>query len=193
MAKLGYEFFHRPCLTVAEELVGKILVHKTAAGEVRLRITETEGYCGEQDTACHAHKGRTNRTEVLYADAGTVYVYLCYGIHNLMNLVTEATLMAGLLQLNNVGVAANTGSMGMAAEPLTALKQTGATLCHVHVENALTRRMPRDGDGEDYFALMRTLRQIGYAGGISVRSEARGEFAPNARAALLCLRQAQHS
>ena len=86
--KLGYEFYHRPCLEVARDLVGKILVHKTPEGELRLRITETEGYCGEEDTACHAHKGRTKRTEVLYADAGTVYVYLCYGIHNLMNIIT---------------------------------------------------------------------------------------------------------
>jgi len=86
--KLGYDFYHRPCLEVARDLVGKILVHKTSAGELRLRITETEGYCGEADTACHAHKGRTARTEVLYADAGTVYVYLCYGVHNLMNIIT---------------------------------------------------------------------------------------------------------
>ena len=86
--RLGYEFFHRPCLTVAEDLVGKILVHKTDAGEIRLRITETEGYLGESDTACHAHRGRTTRTEVLYADAGTIYVYLCYGMHNLMNIIT---------------------------------------------------------------------------------------------------------
>ena len=86
--RLGYEFFHRPCLTVAEDLVGKILVHKTDAGEIRLRITETEGYLGESDTACHAHRGRTPRTEVLYADAGTIYVYLCYGMHNLMNIIT---------------------------------------------------------------------------------------------------------
>ena len=68
--------------------MGKILVHKTAEGEIRLRVTETEGYCGEADTACHAHRGRTKRTEVLYADAGTIYVYLCYGMHNLMNIVT---------------------------------------------------------------------------------------------------------
>lgn len=86
--RLGYEFFHRPCLTVAEDLVGKILVRKTDAGEIRLRITETEGYLGESDTACHAHRGRTPRTEVLYADAGTIYVYLCYGMHNLMNIIT---------------------------------------------------------------------------------------------------------
>lgn len=88
MERLGYEFYHRPCLEVARDLVGKILVHRTPEGELRLRITETEAYCGVNDTACHAHKGRTKRTEVLYADAGTVYVYLCYGIHNLMNIIT---------------------------------------------------------------------------------------------------------
>lgn len=88
MKRLDYEFFHRPCLEVSRDLVGKILVHKTLEGEKRLRITETEAYCGETDTACHAHKGRTNRTEVLYADAGTIYVYLCYGVHNLMNIIT---------------------------------------------------------------------------------------------------------
>ena len=87
--RLSYDFYHRPCLTVAEALLGKILVHRLPDGsELRLRICETEGYCGEQDTACHAHKGRTKRTEVLYADAGTVYVYLCYGIHWLLNIVT---------------------------------------------------------------------------------------------------------
>lgn len=88
MRRLGYDFFHRECLTVAQELVGKVLVHSTAEGELRLRISETEAYCGEADTACHAHKGRTKRTEVLYADAGTVYIYLCYGMHWLLNIVT---------------------------------------------------------------------------------------------------------
>ena len=87
--KLSYDFFHRPCLKVAEDLVGKILVHRMPDGtERRLRISETEAYCGEDDTACHAHKGRTKRTEVFYADAGTIYVYLCYGIHWMLNIVT---------------------------------------------------------------------------------------------------------
>lgn len=86
--KLGYEFYHRLCLEVARDLAGKILVHRTEGGELRLRISETEAYCGEADTACHAHKGRTKRTEVLYADAGTIYVYLCYGMHWLLNIVT---------------------------------------------------------------------------------------------------------
>jgi len=86
--KLEYDFFHRPCLEVAQALVGKVLVHRTPEGERRLRIAETESYCGEEDTACHAHKGRTKRTEVLYAKAGMIYIYLCYGMHWLLNIVT---------------------------------------------------------------------------------------------------------
>ena len=82
--KLGYDFYHRPCLEVAHDLVGKVLHFRGQS----LRITETEAYCGENDTACHAFKGRTPRTEVLYSRAGTAYVYLCYGVHNLLNLVT---------------------------------------------------------------------------------------------------------
>lgn len=86
--KLKHAFYHRPCLAVARDLVGKVLVHNTPAGQLRLRIAETEAYCGEEDTACHAHKGRTKRTEVLYAEAGTIYIYLCYGMHWLLNIVT---------------------------------------------------------------------------------------------------------
>jgi DNA-3-methyladenine glycosylase len=84
MKRLGYDFYHRPCLEVARDLVGKVLVHD---GQ-QLRISETEAYCGESDTACHASRGRTKRNEVLYADAGTVYVYLCYGIHWMLNVIT---------------------------------------------------------------------------------------------------------
>ena len=84
MNRLPYDFFHRHALEVAPELVGKLLVHN---GQW-LRISETEAYCGVADTACHAHKGRTKRTEVLYAEAGTIYIYLCYGIHWLMNVIT---------------------------------------------------------------------------------------------------------
>ena len=88
MSKLPYEFYHRPCLEVARDLVGKILVHRIDGQEYRLRITETEAYCGESDTACHASKGRTKRTEVMYREAGTIYIYLCYGVHWMLNIVT---------------------------------------------------------------------------------------------------------
>ena len=84
MERLSHAFYHRPCLEVARDLVGKVLVHN----DMQLRISETEAYCGEADTACHAHKGRTKRTEVMYQDAGTVYVYLCYGMHWMLNIVT---------------------------------------------------------------------------------------------------------
>lgn len=107
--KLTYEFYHRPCLDVARELVGKVLVHRTEDGELRLRISETEAYCGEADTACHASKGRTKRTEVMYMDAGTVYIYLCYGMHWMLNIVTgsenepEAVLIRACIEKNGPG------------------------------------------------------------------------------------------
>ena len=88
MHRLPYEFYHRPCIDVARDLVGKLLVRRTEQEEIRLRISETEVYWGENDTACHASKGRTKRSEVLYMDAGTIYVYLCYGMHWLINIVT---------------------------------------------------------------------------------------------------------
>ncbi len=85
---LPLAFFQRDCLKVAPDLVGKVLVFKEKTGTHCLRITETEAYRGEDDTACHAHKGRTKRTEVMYGAAGTLYVYLCYGRHWLLNIVT---------------------------------------------------------------------------------------------------------
>ena len=103
--KLTEEFFSRPCLEVAKDLVGKVLV----CGDKRLRISETEAYCGEDDTACHAHKGRTKRTEVMYMEAGTIYVYLCYGMHWMLNIVTgeenepEAVLIRACAGANGPG------------------------------------------------------------------------------------------
>lgn len=87
--RLDYDFFHRDALIVARELAGKLIVRTLPDGEtVRIRITETEAYRGEEDKACHASKGRTPRTELLYGDAGILYIYLCYGMHWLMNVVT---------------------------------------------------------------------------------------------------------
>ena len=103
--KLTETFFRRPCLEVARDLVGKVLV----CGDKRLRISETEAYCGEADTACHAHKGRTKRTEVMYMEAGTVYVYLCYGMHWMLNIVTgevdapEAVLIRACVDADGPG------------------------------------------------------------------------------------------
>lgn len=99
MKRLDAAFFHRDCLEVAPDLVGKILVRKLPDGTIlRERIAETEAYRGTEDLACHASKGRTPRTEMLYRESGLIYVYLCYGMHYLMNVITgEAEQPQGVL------------------------------------------------------------------------------------------------
>ena len=87
--RLNKDFFSHSCLEVAPALVGKIIFHRLPNGEIlSLRITETEAYNGESDTACHAHKGKTKRNELLWREPGTVYVYLCYGMHWMLNAIT---------------------------------------------------------------------------------------------------------
>lgn len=87
--RLPREFFARPTVTVARELIGKYLVRTVGSSVLVARIVETEAYVGPQDKACHASKGRTPRTEVLFGPPGHAYVYLCYGVHELLNVVTE--------------------------------------------------------------------------------------------------------
>ncbi len=99
---LSKTYFKRPATELAQDLLGKLLCVQTPQGVIHRRITETECYFGEEDTACHAHKGRTPRTETLYFAGGVCYIYLCYGIHSLLNVVTgpaghpEAVLIRGV-------------------------------------------------------------------------------------------------
>jgi DNA-3-methyladenine glycosylase len=88
--KLSRAFYDRPTLDVARDLIGKVLVHERRGVRTSGVIVEAEAYIGESDPACHAAPGPTRRNAPLYGPPGYSYVYLNYGIHCLVNIVTEA-------------------------------------------------------------------------------------------------------
>ena len=90
VAKLSRSFYDRPTLDVARDLIGKVLVHERRGVRTSGVIVEAEAYIGESDPACHAAPGLTRRNAPLYGLPGYAYVYLNYGIHPLVNAVTEA-------------------------------------------------------------------------------------------------------
>lgn len=107
---LTKSYFSAPATHLAYDLLGKIICRRIDNEQntvltpsiIRARITETECYYDECDTACHAHRGRTPRTDVLYFPGGVAYIYLCYGMYDLLNIVTgpenhpEAVLIRGV-------------------------------------------------------------------------------------------------
>lgn len=86
---LPADFYRRATLDVARDLIGKVLVHKSPHGTTAGAIVEVEAYIGEDDPACHAAPGPTVRNQPLYGPPGRAYVYLNYGLHDMMNCVTE--------------------------------------------------------------------------------------------------------
>ncbi len=107
--RLTADFFRQDALCVAPLLLGKKLVRQIGNTTLEFRITDVEVYCGKEDQACHASKGRTPRTEIMYADGGRVYVYLIYGMYWLLNFVTgeadhpQAILIRGVEDIDGPG------------------------------------------------------------------------------------------
>jgi len=108
--RLSREFFTRDVLDVAPNLLGKLLVRKFDDGTVqKYIITEVEAYRGEEDLACHASKGRSKRTEIMYHEGGYLYVYLIYGMYWMLNIVTgkkenpQAVLIRGISSYDGPG------------------------------------------------------------------------------------------
>jgi DNA-3-methyladenine glycosylase len=89
MKKLPLDFYVRDTISVAEDLLGMLLVHRVDGVERIGRIVEVEAYLGAQDLAAHSSKGITKRTQVMYGPPGKAYVYLIYGMYHCMNVVTE--------------------------------------------------------------------------------------------------------
>jgi DNA-3-methyladenine glycosylase len=103
MERLKIELYKQDAVTVAEKLLGKTIVRVNEDNSVsKFKITETEAYLGEEDGACHANKGRTARTDIMYAEGGKLYVYLIYGMYWMLNVVTgsenhpQAVLIRGI-------------------------------------------------------------------------------------------------
>ncbi|GAA4318993.1 DNA-3-methyladenine glycosylase [Flaviaesturariibacter amylovorans] len=111
LRKLPLSYFHGPDpVALARDLLGKVLVTEFGGERTSGRIIETEAYHGAQDRASHAYKGRTKRTEVMFGPGGRAYVYLCYGLHQMFNIVTNiegiphAILVRALEPLEGVDV-----------------------------------------------------------------------------------------
>lgn len=104
-------FFDRPTPLVAEELVGKFLIREHDGHQWALMITEVEAYDGPDDKASHAYKGRTGRTEPMFAHAGVLYVYLVYGMHWMLNIVTGPKDYPAAILIRSALVMLPTGEM----------------------------------------------------------------------------------
>lgn len=150
------EFHGANTVALARWLLGKVLVRTTPAGRSEHIITEVEAYHTEKDLACHAAKGRTKRTEVLYHEGGRWYVYLCYGIHEMLNLVTgpaehpAAILIRGVDGIVGPGRLTKRLHIGRRLNGALAVPETG-----LHLEDhgiAVARRRIKAGPrvGVDY-------------------------------------------
>ncbi|WP_255696721.1 DNA-3-methyladenine glycosylase [Paralcaligenes sp. KSB-10] len=134
MQKLSRNFYNRDTCLVARELLGKLLVRHVQGEERIARIVEVEAYLGPHDLAAHTSKGITPRTRVMYGPPGHVYVYLVYGMHHCMNVVTEAdgtgaaVLLRALEPIQNV--TGKTSGPGLLCKAMgVTLQDYGHDLC----------------------------------------------------------------
>ena len=148
---LDKEYFAAPATKLARDLLGKLLCKRVGGEVIRRRIVETECYFGEEDTACHAHKGRTARTAPMYEAGGITYVYLCYGIHALLNIVTgdaehpEAVLIRGVEGAIGPGRAAKIMGIVMADNALPLAPESGIWIEDDGTRPPKQERLPRVG------------------------------------------------
>jgi DNA-3-methyladenine glycosylase len=137
LAPLPRAFYARPTVDVAHALLGKLLVRRppSKAGVLRVaRIVEVEAYLGERDAASHARRGPTPRAAIMFGPPGFLYVYLIYGMHNCMNVITETDGVAGAVLLR---AAAPLVGVPDLKRPLTGPGKLCAGLDITRLENGL--------------------------------------------------------
>lgn len=128
---LTHTFFKRPAPEVALDLIGKYLVREIDGVQEAHMITETEAYEGTDDRASHASRGRTKRTEVMFGRPGVWYVYLIYGLYQMLNVVTgdeghpSAVLVRGVASVNGPGRLTKTLEITGAMNTLPASRTSG--------------------------------------------------------------------
>ncbi len=116
-SRLPNSFFQRDVLEVASELLGKIISRKFSNGKIdKFVITEVEAYSGNGDLACHASKGKTQRTEVMFREGGVVYVYLIYGMYWMLNIVTGKENDASAVLIRGIEGISGPGRVGKALQ-----------------------------------------------------------------------------
>ena len=161
-------------VALARSLLGKYLVRRHGGKTDARLITEVEAYDGEHDLACHARAGRTRRTEVMYAAGGVWYVYLCYGVHEMLNLVVgprdrpAAVLIRGVAGVSGPGRVTKSLAIGRKLTATTASRASGLWLEDrgVRVPRRLVRATPRIG--------------VDYAGSVWAKKRWRFTFDPQA-------------
>ena len=115
--RLSSGFFQREVLEVAPDLIGKVLVRQFDDKSIqKYTITEVEAYRGRDDLACHAHKGKTQRTEVMFREGGLVYVYLVYGMYWMLNIVTGKENDASAILIRGIENISGPGRVGKALQ-----------------------------------------------------------------------------
>jgi len=128
--KLSKDFYKQDAVTLAPVLLGKLLCYNVNGKIIKRRITETESYM-QYDTACHAHKGKTPRNSVMFEPGGLAYVYLCYGIHNMLNVVSGEANDPQAVLIRGVEGASGPGRLTKAMQidrSLNGIDLTGGTL-----------------------------------------------------------------
>ncbi|MGZ4592306.1 MAG: DNA-3-methyladenine glycosylase [Actinomycetes bacterium] len=155
-APLPRDFFDRPVLEVAPDLLGRLLVHDSPEGRVALRLTEVEAYDGANDPGSHAFRGRTSRNAVMFGPPGFVYVYFTYGMHWCMNLVCgpEGAASAVLMRAGEIVV----GDAVARARRTTASSARDLARGPARLTTALGVGKQYDGaDATDPLSLLRVL------------------------------------